>query len=337
MLARAVFAEVVIDRAALAIAGHEVGRAIHPHVGLLRLALARREQRHRRLVDMDHAVAEDVLLEQSHQRHQSNAADAQPLRHARARDVHPRARVDLGLPVQRQMIVVLGHGHLREQPRRGDALVDHLPRHRCGLDRLATGAGVLAADMTQHEELRGNAIQLLADLFADAFERLSAGAVRLLDLVVTVDARQARGQGLANRLALGWRCRGLARLLSRDVLEQGIGQDGVEQHGLRAGAQALAGRAEAPALQACDFEVQRRVPGLLELQIGLHALEPLEHFARHEHRLASICERCVAGRRERVFEHCRHRPSRAHARQRRHSPMDGDAKVPPRIRRISSP
>ena len=83
-----------------------------------------------------------------------------------------------------------------------DALVDHLRGHRRGLHRLAARAGVLAADVAQHEELGGDAVQLLADLLADALEGLAAGAVLLLELVVTVDARQARRQCLANRLAL---------------------------------------------------------------------------------------------------------------------------------------
>ena len=73
---------------------------------------------------------------------QAHAAGADPLRHARARDVHARARVNLGLPVQRQVIVVLGDDHLREQARRGNALVDDLRRQRCGLDGLAARARI---------------------------------------------------------------------------------------------------------------------------------------------------------------------------------------------------
>jgi len=126
----------------------EVGRAVHPHIGALGLALARRQQRHGRLVGVDHAVAEDELLQRLGQRRQTHPADADPLGHARARDMHARARVDLLLPVQRQVVVVLGDHHLREQTRRGDGLVDDLRGHRCGLDRLAARAGPLAACWT---------------------------------------------------------------------------------------------------------------------------------------------------------------------------------------------
>ena len=58
--------------------------------------------------------------------------------------------------------------------------------------------------MTQHEELGWDAVELLADFVADALECLAAGAVRLQGLVVTLDAQQVRGQGLANGLTLGF-------------------------------------------------------------------------------------------------------------------------------------
>jgi len=52
-----------------------------------------------------------------------------------------------------------------------------------------------------HEELRRHAVELLARLLADAFEDLAAGAVRLVELVAMLDARQLLGQGLAHRAA----------------------------------------------------------------------------------------------------------------------------------------
>ncbi len=57
--------------------------------------------------------------------------------------------------------------------------------------------------MAQHEELGRHAVELLADLFADALEGLAALAVRLVDLVVTLDARQARGSAWRIALRLG--------------------------------------------------------------------------------------------------------------------------------------
>lgn len=235
--------------------------------------------------------------------------------------MHARAGIDLGLAIQRQVIVVLGHHHLRQQPRRRDALVDDLCRHRRGLDRLAARAGVLAANVAQHEELRRHAVELLADLLTNALERFAAGAVGGLDLVVALDARQARGQRLAHGLALGTR-RGRRRDLvpGRLILERGVGHDGVEQHGLRRVVQALAGLAEAPALQARDLEVQRLVPGLLEPELDLHALDQSAKFVHRvgcRHRVVRGIGRCAAG-----FEHGWQYPSRACAREAGHSPMD---------------
>jgi hypothetical protein len=57
--------------------------------------------------------------------------------------------------------------------------------------------------MAQHEELGRHAVQLLADLFADALEGLATRAMGGLDLVVAINARQARRQRLAYRLAFG--------------------------------------------------------------------------------------------------------------------------------------
>ena len=99
--------------------------------------------------------------------------------------------------------------------------------------------------MAQHEELGRHAVELLADLLADALEGLAAGAVRGPDVVVVIDARQVGRQRLAHGLALD--ARGSARRsslggiggLSGLVFERSVEQDGVEQHGLGAGLKAL--------------------------------------------------------------------------------------------------
>jgi hypothetical protein len=178
------------------------------------------------------------------------------------------------------------------------------------------------AYLPRHEELRRHAVELLADLFANTLERFAAGAVGGFDLVMPVDARQARGQCLAHGLAFGTRrCgRRFDLVLGRTVFEHGVGQDGVEQHGLRRAVQALAGGAEAPALQARDLEVQRLVPGLLEPELGL---QPLDRQAKFLHRVGGR-RRVVRdiGRRAGGFEHGRQYPSRACAREAGHSPMD---------------
>ena len=186
------------------------------------------------------------------------------------------------------------------RPAAGMPQVDHLRRHGCSLNRLAARAGIFAADVAQHEELGGHAVELLADLLADAPISLAAGAVRGTEVVVVIDARQVGGQCLAHGFALDtWRCgRRFVRLLGGRVFERGVAQDGVEQHGLGAGVQALGRRAEAPTLQTRDLEVQCLDPGLLELEFGLQALD---QGLRHQHRIAR--GRGVEGGRVRGVEH----------------------------------
>jgi len=98
-------------------------------------------------------------------------------------------------------VVVLGDDHRGQQAWGGNAFVDDLRGHGRGLDRLAARAGVFAADVTLHEELRGHAVELLADFFADALEDLATGAVGVLDFVVVIDARQVGREGFAHGTA----------------------------------------------------------------------------------------------------------------------------------------
>ena len=53
---------------------HEVGAAVHPHVGTFGFASARRQQRQWGLVGVDHVVAEDVLSQRLGQRGQAHSA-----------------------------------------------------------------------------------------------------------------------------------------------------------------------------------------------------------------------------------------------------------------------
>ena len=92
---------------------------------------------------MHHRLAQDEVLQRGGKRCQPQPADAHPLGHRRARDVHAAALVDLFLAVQRQVVVVLGDDHLGQQTWGWNALVDDLRGHRRGLDRLAALAGVL--------------------------------------------------------------------------------------------------------------------------------------------------------------------------------------------------
>ena len=210
----------------------------------------------------------------------------------------------------------------RQQTWGWNALVDDLGGHGRGLDRLAARAGVLAADVAVYKELRRHAVELLADLFAHALERLAAGAVGGNGLVVVIDAWQVVGQSLAHGAAWrdGWHCRAGRQCLaggSGGVFLARVGHDQIEQHGLSAPVQTLAGRAEAPVLQARDLEAQRFDLGLLELQLGVLALD--DPVQRGQHIVAGRGIGCAGAG---SFEHGSHHASRACAREVGHSPMD---------------
>jgi hypothetical protein len=75
---------------------------------------------------------------------------ASPARKRRTVELDALCRHHLRLAVQRQMVVELGHDHVRQRPERRLAARDHL--HRSGRlhDALARAAAVLGADVTHH-------------------------------------------------------------------------------------------------------------------------------------------------------------------------------------------
>jgi hypothetical protein len=97
-------------------------RAVAPQIRPMRLAVARLEHRHRRLVGVQHRSAEQCGLQRVDQRLQLDAAGAHPLRQRGARQAHPRPLEDRLLPVQRQMVGIFGHQHLGQQPGGGQPL-----------------------------------------------------------------------------------------------------------------------------------------------------------------------------------------------------------------------
>lgn len=112
----------------------------------------------------------------------------------------PRPPEDAFLPVQRQMITVLGNQHLREQPGGRDTLVDHVRRNRRLDQRFARLAGPLAADMPLNREHARRIVQLLANILADTHALATAGAGMFRRFVMDVGARQLRWQRRALRL-----------------------------------------------------------------------------------------------------------------------------------------
>lgn len=154
---------------------------------------------------------------------------------------------------------MLGHQHLGEQGRRGDALVDHRRGNRGLHQRAARRAAPLAANVALHGEHTRRVVEFLCDILAHPLQRLAAAAGGVLGFVVHVSTRQPLGQGcalglLALRIAFGLsRQRGLqgGQLLvdGGDVAVHRL----VEQHALLA-AHLLAAAVELQALELGELE-----------------------------------------------------------------------------------
>ena len=274
---------------------------VGPYIGLLGLAPAGVQQRHRGLVGQQHRRAQHEALVHRAQRLKCRTPRAAPGRQRRARGVHARARVDVLLPVVRQVIGKAADQRVRHQPAGGDAAIDHVGLGRLLHQLLAAPAGPLAVDVAVHEELCRDDVELLAHILAHTLHRRTAAGVRASGvgrLVVVLDALQMLGQRLAARPARrilrrrgGLRQLGLQlgqlRLQAGLVLDQRLGEQRalLRRHGLGLGA-------ELPALEPCQLEVDllqpRIAPGdlaALVLDLARLLLDLLAHLAQHLHDL----------------------------------------------------
>lgn len=153
--------------------------------------------------------------------------------------------IDLGLAVERQVIGILGHQHLRDQCFGGDpAFYD--PGRRGSLHHcvLARAAAIARAPGHQHAEGGGHDIEAFGNILADLVQRTAAAGTGLvLDIDDLLDPLEMSGQrsavGLARAFALGlWRCfitRGLRAAQRRlDILQRQFELIGIQLLGLAA-------------------------------------------------------------------------------------------------------
>ena len=131
----------------------------------------------------------------------SSAIDGHPVAHRRARQLDAGPLEDPFEAIERQVIGIFADRDVSQQPRAGQALVDRLGEplgdHDVGLAGLA---GILGADVFEHDQGRGDVFELLADFLADAGPlgaAVGAGALFGRDVVQDRLAGQARRQRLA--------------------------------------------------------------------------------------------------------------------------------------------
>ena len=101
------------------------------------------------------------------------------------------------LAVQRQVIRILGHQHLGQQARSRDAFVNYFRRNRRLNQSLALGAYPFTVDVALHRHHARCVVQLLADVFANAFELAATSAGGGIGFMVHVNAGQFCWQGCA--------------------------------------------------------------------------------------------------------------------------------------------
>ena len=97
-----------------------------------------------------------------------------PVRQGRAVEVDPVAGVDLSLAIQREMIAVFRHQHMRQKPGTGHATMDW--QARCGRlrDPFAAPARQLRPHMPDDAERARHVVQHLGDVLAERAERTAA-------------------------------------------------------------------------------------------------------------------------------------------------------------------
>ena len=119
-----------------------------------------------------------------------------PVRQRRSIKIDALARINLRLPIERQMIGIFGDQDLRDRSLRRDAALDQSRQCRSlRHNLLASPAGVFGAAGDQHTELRGNNVQPLTHVLTDPMQlTMAAGAFLANQINDLLKARQMSWQ-----------------------------------------------------------------------------------------------------------------------------------------------
>ena len=186
----------------------------------------------------------------------------------RAIEFDALAAIDLGLPIERQMVGVFGDDDRRDQIFRWNATLDQmLGRRSLGHLALANAAGVFGPMRHDHLEARRDHVEPFRDILADFDAKaVAAGAALVGDIDDDVLARQVFRQrptidlALALNRGFGWLVLGLAFRLRRTRGDRLF--DVLQHEGELTGIDLFRPRAEAIALKLLDDGDQTLVLGL---------------------------------------------------------------------------
>jgi hypothetical protein len=173
---------------------------VDPEPSGLGLAGARRQHRHRRVVDMQGVRGHRLSGERINQRRQSRGRRTDPAGQGRGLQADALAGEDLGLAVERQVVVVLRDDDVRQQPGAGAATGDRVVGRRGRDHRLAGPAGELLAHVPDHLEAARHIVEGLGRLLADPAQSGAAIGAGAGGGMQHLFARQMLGQQPARRL-----------------------------------------------------------------------------------------------------------------------------------------
>jgi hypothetical protein len=174
------------------------------------------EHRQARVIGEDPGRAHDVPAQKAPQRLEPPAGPPDPVTQGGAVELDPLPGEDLGLPIERQKVGILGHQHVREEclgrhPARDRPLWGRCLHHRL----LAGSAGVARAADHLHPQLGGDKVEHLARVLTDHVQGpAAAGAALVLEVDQDLDPRQVRRQGAQVASAYPGRPRGAAACCS---------------------------------------------------------------------------------------------------------------------------
>jgi hypothetical protein len=134
---------------------------VGPQPAGLGFARARRQYRHRGVVDVECVAGDDIGRQRVDQGLECCRRRADPAGQGRGFQADALAGEDFALPVERQVIVVLRDDDMRQQSRPGPAAGDRVVRRRRRDDRVAGPAGQLLAHVPDHLEAAGHNVTVL--------------------------------------------------------------------------------------------------------------------------------------------------------------------------------
>jgi hypothetical protein len=170
---------------------------------------------------MKRLARQDVGREGVDQRLQRRRRGPDPAGQGRGLQAHPVAGKDLGLTIERQVIVIFRHDDMGEQPCPGAAAGDRVVGRRRRHNRVTNPARQFLSNVPDDFEAAGHVIEGLGHFIGDLAQRAAAtgtGAWRGMVQILSWKVLRQRAPCWLLRLGRGLDCRGHCRRGGRQPL-----------------------------------------------------------------------------------------------------------------------